>query len=353
MQKIAIFAHYDCQGVIDDYVVHYLREIRRYVDDVIFVSDGILKDGESEKLKNISSKIIAQRHEEYDFGSYKRGFLFICENLGSVFEGLEEIIFCNDSCYLINSFAEIFQKPINKTIGAWSLCADHYKGFQYLQSYFFVLRKQAFANEKVKQFFYDIKKQKSKDAVIKKYEVGFSRCLQNNEIVISSYYENEKIEAFIANKSHEIRSEISEIIKNNGFVAREKEIIGDLFDNLKQNHVHGNKFFCLLKANFPLLKRSLISSKVIIFDDQKLSFFWKDIVGIYSNYDVSVIENHLARIGSALKNPNDAFKICRWLKFLIHKSFNKSPLFSFKKTKKGKILVKICKIPVFKFKSPR
>lgn len=348
MRRIAIFAHYDVCGIVDEYVLQYLREIRRYVDDIIFVSDGILKDGESEKLRYLSSKIIAQSHGEYDFGSYKRGFAALFEGSSFYLEELEEIIFFNDSCYLVNSFAEIFRNPIDESVGAWSLCADHHEGFfDYLQSYFVVLRKQAFTNKEIKKFFYDIKKQKSKYKIIKNYEAGLSRRLQDNGIKISSYYLNEEIEFFVANKSDEIKSEIGKIIKNNGLAAREKEIVGDLFENSNLNYVHSDKFCCLLKAKFPLLKRSLISSKIIIFDDQKLSFFWKDIVGTYSDFDVFVIERHLARIGCPSKKPNDAFLIFRRLKFLINKSFNRKLFFSRKKTTKGKILVKICKIPIF------
>ncbi|MBT5828295.1 MAG: lipopolysaccharide biosynthesis-like protein, partial [Alphaproteobacteria bacterium] len=42
MKRITIFAHFDKQNIIDDYVIDYLKELRKY-SEIIFVSDGDLK----------------------------------------------------------------------------------------------------------------------------------------------------------------------------------------------------------------------------------------------------------------------------------------------------------------------
>ena len=77
MKRLCIFAHYDKDNIIDDYVIYYLNSLKEVCDDIIFVSDNNLQEEERNKLNGIVSKIIAKSHGEYDFGSYKRGFLYL------------------------------------------------------------------------------------------------------------------------------------------------------------------------------------------------------------------------------------------------------------------------------------
>lgn len=47
-KNLAIFASYDCQNIVHEYVLTYLRELSK-VADVIFVSDNALSQKEQEK----------------------------------------------------------------------------------------------------------------------------------------------------------------------------------------------------------------------------------------------------------------------------------------------------------------
>ena len=38
--RLAVFAHYDHDGIIDDYVVYYLQAFRALCEHLIFVSDS-------------------------------------------------------------------------------------------------------------------------------------------------------------------------------------------------------------------------------------------------------------------------------------------------------------------------
>ena len=78
--RSAVFAHYDRDNHIEPYVVHYLRELKKITDSIVFVSDSNLNNSELKKLDGIADKTIAERHGEYDFGSYKRGYLYLKNN---------------------------------------------------------------------------------------------------------------------------------------------------------------------------------------------------------------------------------------------------------------------------------
>src|SRR5574344_1215747 len=102
--RIAIFAHFDKDNIIDDYVVYFLKALKSVSDKIIFVSANDLSDFEIKKVDNICEKIISEKHDEYDFGSYKRGFLYLLENNIEP----DELIFANDSCFgPIFSFTEV------------------------------------------------------------------------------------------------------------------------------------------------------------------------------------------------------------------------------------------------------
>ena len=112
MKRAVIFAHWDNNLTIDDYVVYYLKELKKVIEKVIFVSANNLSENETKKLDGIADNIIAKHHNEYDFGSYKRGFEILkAEGLSNY----EEIIFANDSCYApLFSLDKLFEEMEEK-----------------------------------------------------------------------------------------------------------------------------------------------------------------------------------------------------------------------------------------------
>ena len=73
--RTAVFAHYDENNQIQDYVVFYLKHLKKFVKDIIFVSDSPVEENELKKISKYVKHIIAYHHGEYDFGSYKHNSL--------------------------------------------------------------------------------------------------------------------------------------------------------------------------------------------------------------------------------------------------------------------------------------
>jgi len=347
MSRVAIFAHFDPQGVIDDYVVSYLEEIRKECQTIFFISDGEIKKDELKKINHLITDSLCKTHGEYDFGSYKKGFFLLKENYRDYFNQSDEIVFLNDSCYCVGSFAESFAKAAAVKCDAWSVGYDYSGSHYYLQSYFFVLRKSAFTQNYVESFFRNITRQKSKDLIIKNYEMGLSKILLDNKCQLFSCYSSDEINMFASQNKERINCDLKEIFVNFPQFSL-KKVSGDIFDESKLNYVHSNKFFLLLSMGFPLIKRAIIDSSIIIFDDQKLIFFWKEILRFKGmDKQCSTILSHLNKIGKADKNPNMLYSVARKIKFRLFKMMRKDFLFMCKKTKKGALVVKVLKIPVF------
>ena len=74
MRRAAVFAHYDKDRIIDDYVIYYLKSLKEIFDNIVFVSCLEIPKEEIAKLDGIADYVICENHNEYDFGSYKRGY---------------------------------------------------------------------------------------------------------------------------------------------------------------------------------------------------------------------------------------------------------------------------------------
>ena len=179
--KIAIFAHYDRDNIIDDYVINYLSELKTICDKVVFVSDSDLLPEEIAKVR-FCDFIIRGRHGEYDFGSYKRGFLAIKHEL----ENCDQLIFCNDSCYLIGNLKPVLDNVKTQVYG---LVMNRSGYPAHLQSYFLVFAKEVFSSKKFHDFMRSITKL-PKALIVEKYEVGLTQILKEN-FSVSSFIKQE------------------------------------------------------------------------------------------------------------------------------------------------------------------
>ena len=138
MNRTVVFAHYDKDSVIDDYVIYYLKALKEIAQNIVFVSCGSLSEYEKNKLNGIASKIIAEHHEEYDFGSYKRGFNYLKDN--NILNEIDELILVNDSCFgPFYPFGEIFNDMDKKDCDFWGITKNNF-GYRKVPNHFFVKR---------------------------------------------------------------------------------------------------------------------------------------------------------------------------------------------------------------------
>lgn len=95
-KRIFIFASYDQDCIIDKLVLHYLKSLSK-LGDIIFFADSNHPEKELGKVRRIPNVIFAnaERHGEYDFGSYKRGLIW-AEQQG-IPKNYEWLYFLNDS----------------------------------------------------------------------------------------------------------------------------------------------------------------------------------------------------------------------------------------------------------------
>ena len=95
MKRICLFAGYDSNNIIHDYVIYYLKELST-VADVYYMADNEISDEEKEKIAPYVKEAYGFNHKKYDFGSWQELIKIIgWEKLSEY----DELILANDSVF--------------------------------------------------------------------------------------------------------------------------------------------------------------------------------------------------------------------------------------------------------------
>ncbi|MGL4489988.1 MAG: CDP-glycerol glycerophosphotransferase family protein, partial [Rhizobiaceae bacterium] len=216
-RRACLFACYDPHQRIDEYVLIYLRELARHAD-VFFLADCKMPASELAKLEGIVKGAWAERHGAYDFGSYSKlardlvGWDRLAE--------YNEVLFINDSCYLVHALDDMFASMSARHCAWWGLHAmkrvgstrgtqpfpgnapipvselhtrNYLDRFEYdpvydffLGSFFLAFRRDVVTDKRFQRAIDAVVQQKDKQSVIRRYEIGLTRFL----IGLGYYFES-------------------------------------------------------------------------------------------------------------------------------------------------------------------
>lgn len=292
-RRLAIYAAYDKDGFVDKADIYYIRALREVADNVIYIADNELIAGEAEKISKDVCYIKAQKHGEYDFGSYKRGFEYAQER--GLLADIDELILCNDSCYApIYPFGSIFENMKDENIDFWGM-TENIEISRHIQSYFIVFRPQVFSSKIFADFLKNVETKESVQAVIENYEVRLSEILSQKGFTSCSWLGKNKHSA--------------------GKLKTLKGTNPTLYP------------YSLLKSGCPLVKKKVFTEVAYSQENKQLQTIWaakranrklKNVLPSISGMIIEIIKYHIKR-------------------FLYQK----------KMTRSGKTIIKICKLPIY------
>ena len=191
MRRLAFFAHYDRDGIVDAYVVHYLSVLLESgIDHVYFASDCNLEGSELEKLPARTRVVHTSPHGEYDFGSWKRCFADCESEFGpDCLSQFEELVLCNDSCYgPLSSLNDMFDAMAQRSCDYWGVTHVEYSE-GYYPTFFLVLRKHVLADSGFSAFMKTVGTFDNKQDYCDRYEVGLNRLLETKGFIGTCYLE--------------------------------------------------------------------------------------------------------------------------------------------------------------------
>lgn len=193
MKRLAIFAGYNEENIIEDYVIYYIKELKK-IADIIYVSNCYFDNNELNKISEYCLEMICKPHGEYDFGSYKKGYIYAKEK--DILRDYDYLLFCNDSVFgPFFDLKTIVENMENKDLDAWSMfhCFEDYANLEHLQSYFLSMNKKVFLDENVAYFIMSIMKLNTKENMIVNNEIGFTNFLKKYKYNIGGYFNSSYI----------------------------------------------------------------------------------------------------------------------------------------------------------------
>lgn len=192
IRRLFLFAAYDKEGIIDDTLLHYLNYLSDY-GDIVFVMDNVAEKSELNKLNAIPNLLYysAERHGEYDFGSYKRCYQWAAKE--NLLDKYDWVYLVNDSVYGplfdIRSILEDLESRGADLIGM----IDFTNKFtpRQVQSWFVGLSAKIANSDFISNFMDSIKTQTDKQLIVLKYEVGLSHEILRRGYKMATYISGE------------------------------------------------------------------------------------------------------------------------------------------------------------------
>ena len=167
MKRLGVFVFYDPQGIVDDYVLYLLREMRSVCTELITVCNGKLTDEGKSRLLRYCGSVFCRENRGMDAGALKDFFT----NLGSreYWSSFDELVWFNDTCYgplipMKDVFTEMEQR---ESCDFWGITAHARSSArwpgrrnmgieEHLQSYFIAVKQPLLGDERFWRFWKDI-----------------------------------------------------------------------------------------------------------------------------------------------------------------------------------------------------
>lgn len=180
VRRLFIFAAYDKDNVVDEALMFYLRALGK-IGDIVLVMDNDLPRQQLSLLDGVPNLLYtnAVRHGEYDFGSYKRGFMWADDN--NILEQYDWVYFVNDSVYgPIGDLESVLNKLENSGCAFVGMLENSDRGVaRHVQSWFMGINRKLAMLPGVREFWGSVSKLENKHQICMRYEVGFSELLKN------------------------------------------------------------------------------------------------------------------------------------------------------------------------------
>ena len=166
-KRLCIYFIYDKDGIIDDYIIYQLEDIKENVSFLHCVINGTLTKEDKRKLEAVADEVFERENRGNDIGAYKAAIEHIGWNKIGKYD---ELILMNNTCFgPVYPFKEVFDWAKERDVDIWGMTWDtksdwlgtnkyiHYNKKKYhYQSYFLTFRKPLMGGEFLKKFFEEI-----------------------------------------------------------------------------------------------------------------------------------------------------------------------------------------------------
>jgi lipopolysaccharide biosynthesis protein len=285
--RIAVFVHFDRQGIVHDFVLHYLAEIARAGFTTVFVSNAPRLDPESrDRVVPLCGAIVQRANVGMDFGAYKDG-------IGTLprLDRLEALLLANDSVYgPFHDLGDVISRMNLAEADVWGI-TDSWEQRFHLQSYFLLFGRRALRHEAFAPFWSRVRYVQAKAWVVGHYEVGLTQHLVRGGLRCRALL---PYRAAATTMLAALRRTAAE----GGFTPSERrqDFLASLIRAVEYGiPLNSSHFFwdhLIVKMGCPFLKRELLRENPVRIPGLVA---WQEVIQSASKYDTDLIARHLER----------------------------------------------------------
>ena len=179
--RAAVVACFFVDGHIPETLRILLKGLLEVTDNIVLIGDCPVYRPELDGLAELVSYAAFIRHDQYDFGSYKKGLAALREK--GLLDDADELIMVNDSCYgPVYPLSEAFGRMAQEPCDFWGL-SGYRHGKQrffknFVSSYFYVFRKKVIESGCLDDFMARIRGPYDRNGVILKLETELTAFLE-------------------------------------------------------------------------------------------------------------------------------------------------------------------------------
>jgi len=201
---MAVYCFYDKGGVVDDYVIYFLRALRKTVSRICCVANGLITESGRKALKSCTDELLERENDGLDAGAYS----FFIKNRADEIRQYDELVFCNNSFFgplypLEKVFSEMDSRPEKPDFWGMSIhprsegVIDKSQKLSYInehvQSYFIVFTRKVTESSVFLDFFRNLPKITTFYEAVCLFELQLTYVLSQAGFSFSSFVDKNSI----------------------------------------------------------------------------------------------------------------------------------------------------------------
>lgn len=187
--RCGIFLFYDGDGIVDEYILYMLRDLKKSIAHLLVVCNGRPGEEGLKALEEVSDEVLIRANSGFDVGGYREGLFYIGFK---ELQKYDEVILFNYTFFgAIYPFAEMFDAMDERDLDFWGITKHHKVPFEpygrisygympeHIQSHFIVVRRDMLMSTDYHRFMVDMKNPASYVDSICDYEAIFTKHFED------------------------------------------------------------------------------------------------------------------------------------------------------------------------------
>ena len=246
VKRVAVYVFHDGEGIVDDYVVVFLKGLLKHIDRLVVVINGEVNDEGRKKIISLTNDIIIRENIGYDITGYKKGIEYL--GWDEIYK-YDELILVNSTLYgPFYPFSEMFETMEKRDVDFWGITKHHmveYDVFgtckygyipEHIQSSFLVIRGDMLKGKDFRDVWTNLPKIHSYAEAIGFFEVIFTKEFKEKGYKADTYINTDDLEGYtrypLMMMSYElVKNRRCPVMKQKSFSQNYYDILTDTVGN--------------------------------------------------------------------------------------------------------------------------